>query len=141
MFRRLLRQPIANNGSQLRDHQANERTFLSWTRMGLAFAAMGLALGRLSMIDRFFATYEHRNENASNTSNPASKPKFLTEEILLASQVCQVSSVWTFGYGIFRYLSVRHHLLRGQFVPALWGPIIGTGGLLGLWGLTATYSR
>lgn len=51
---------VLNNGSQLRDHLANERTFLSWTRMGLAFAAMALALGRLGMIDHVFSTTQLR---------------------------------------------------------------------------------
>ncbi|KAK6599991.1 enolase [Botrytis cinerea] len=38
----LFTKPIANTGSVARDHLANERTFLSWTRSGLAFVALAL---------------------------------------------------------------------------------------------------
>ncbi|KAJ5263503.1 hypothetical protein N7478_011108 [Penicillium angulare] len=51
-LRRVIPARVANNGSQQRDHHANERTFLSWTRAGLGFAAMALALDRLEAIDR-----------------------------------------------------------------------------------------
>ncbi|KOS39617.1 hypothetical protein ACN38_g9539 [Penicillium nordicum] len=64
LFRRLLSQPVANKGSELRDHQANERTFLSWNRFGLAFAAMSLALARLDIIDNIF-NRKHREETAA----------------------------------------------------------------------------
>lgn len=52
VLRRLIPARVANTGSQQRDHHANERTFLSWTRAGLGFAAMALALDRLEAIDR-----------------------------------------------------------------------------------------
>ncbi|KAF7131233.1 hypothetical protein CNMCM5793_004283 [Aspergillus hiratsukae] len=55
LWRRILPQRVANTGAQLRDHQANERTFLSWTRMGLGFAAMALALGRLDAVDHMIS--------------------------------------------------------------------------------------
>lgn len=52
VLRRFIPARVANTGSQQRDHHANERTFLSWTRAGLGFAAMALALDRLEAIDR-----------------------------------------------------------------------------------------
>jgi uncharacterized membrane protein YidH (DUF202 family) len=141
-FKSLLSKPVANNGSQLRDHQANERTFLSWTRMGLAFAAMSIALGRLGLIDHLIHSnyspdYNNNNNNNNNNTKdkttPADKPK--TQPIhsaeILASQICQILSGWSFGYGFFRYISVRRNLLRGRFVPALWGPVFMTFGSIG----------
>ena len=41
---------------------------------------------------------------------------------LVASRICQATSIWSFGYGIFRYLSVRKNLLQGHFVLVIWGP-------------------
>jgi uncharacterized membrane protein YidH (DUF202 family) len=155
LFRRLLPKPVANTGSQLRDHQANERTFLSWTRMGLAFAAMGLAVGRLGLIEHLFnppvsvegderpvvqqTPAQTLGSGASTVSarmqgTPRPSSKERTSPDLLASRLCQAISVWSFGYGIFRYLSVRRNLAKGQFVPAIWGPVVMTAGTLGVIG-------
>ncbi|KAL4963660.1 YidH family protein [Aspergillus stella-maris] len=151
LFRRLLPKPVANNGSQLRDHQANERTFLSWTRMGLAFAAMGLAVGRLGLIEQFFNNTHHvqqnqlqRNQQESESesesiseSKSAPTPTIKTTPDILASRFCQVISIWSFGYGLARYLTVRRNLGRGVFVPAFWGPVFMTAGTLGVVGVLA----
>ncbi|KAJ5906110.1 uncharacterized protein N7473_003026 [Penicillium subrubescens] len=56
LLRRLLPTRIQNTSSQQRDHHANERTFLSWTRAGLGFAAMALALDRLDKIDQVLSS-------------------------------------------------------------------------------------
>ncbi|KAB8229461.1 hypothetical protein ETB97_007420 [Aspergillus alliaceus] len=137
---------VTNTGSQLRDHLANERTFLSWTRMGLAFAAMGLALGRLSMIDHVFNTqWNNQRIESSNETAKLTKPtqrqdterefKSPGRNDILASQFCWTISVWSFGYGICRYVSVRRTLLLGRFVPAIWGPVLMTCGSLGSLGV------
>ncbi|KAJ9228163.1 hypothetical protein DTO166G5_8798 [Paecilomyces variotii] len=162
-IRRLLPKPIANSGSELRDHLANERTFLSWTRMGLAFAAMALALGRLSLIDRMVnerwgkgggGTIIINDNNSTNPSDHNGKLLSSTSDRnkakakaaagipnsdsagtgadLVASRVCQGISIWCFGYGLYRYVAVRNHLMRGVFVPGIWGPILMTGGSLGV---------
>lgn len=145
---------VANNGSQLRDHQANERTYLSWTRMGLAFAAMALALGRLDIIENMLNPHSDmgvlagsaqgtRQLPESKSSSPAqssfpqtsgatSAPRKAHD--LVASRLCQVISVWSLGYGIFRYLSVRRNLLQARFVPAIWGPVFMTCGTLVVFG-------
>jgi hypothetical protein len=153
LFRRLVPKPIANTGSQLRDHQANERTYLSWTRMGLAFAAMALAFCRLNIIDHIFnphwsiklpepspegpqfaikATGPSRERGLENYGTKF-QPRNMND--LAASRFCQAISIWSFGYGIFRYLSVRKNLLQGYFVPAIWGPVLMTCSTLGVLGI------
>lgn len=138
--------PVANDGSQLRDHLANERTFLSWTRMGLAFAAMALALGRLGIIDHVFNTQwnkELSNETAKSTSlrkgrdtdDHGLKVQVAGTNDILASQLCWTISACSFGYGICRYVSIRRTLLQGRFVPAIWGPVLMTCGSLGSLGI------
>lgn len=141
----LFPKPVLNNGSQLRDHLANERTFLSWTRMGLAFAAMALALGRLGMIDHVFTKYNAQLSNNITNISPetATKTKQTIsaadkdnhdrksfsaggQSDILASQLCWTISIGSFGYGIFRYVSVRRTLIQGRFVPAIWGPVLMT---------------
>ncbi|EEA25299.1 hypothetical protein TMatcc_006477 [Talaromyces marneffei ATCC 18224] len=132
---RLFPKPVLNNGSQLRDHLANERTFLSWTRMGLAFAAMALALGRLGMIDHVFYNTQFGNNSVSKEIKPAIgsdkdnhdvKSPSAGQSDILASQLCWTISIGSFGYGIFRYVSVRRTLIQGRFVPAIWGPVLMT---------------
>ncbi|EED21146.1 conserved hypothetical protein [Talaromyces stipitatus ATCC 10500] len=142
--------PVLNNGSQLRDHLANERTFLSWTRMGLAFAAMALALGRLGMIDQVFNTAQIQlgsdtNNNISKETTTKTNPNTVSNQAqdptttrvnikslsagksdILASQLCWTISIGSFGYGILRYVSVRRTLMQGRFVPAIWGPVLMT---------------
>jgi uncharacterized membrane protein YidH (DUF202 family) len=152
LFRRILPRPIANTGSELRDHLANERTFLSWTRMGLTFAAMALALSRLTIIDHIFnpqwstestqptpkgwqfaiKSISPSSERDTGTYGTKSQPRYMND--LVASQICQAISIWSLGNGIFRYLSIRKNLLQGRFVPAIWGPILVTCSTLGVLG-------
>ena len=153
LFRRLLPKPVSNNGSQLRDHQANERTFLSWNRMGLAFVAMSLALTRLDIIDNVFNRKCREEATEARTSivqavsrgkdigtaqfSVAEQTRLLggTDD-LLASRICQAISMWSFGYSIARYVTVRRNLLLGRYVPAIWGPLLITCGSLAVFGIT-----
>lgn len=131
--------------------------------MGLAFAAMALALGRLSLIDRMVNERwggkggggtiikdnnstnpsDHNGTLLSSTSDRnKAKAKAAagipisdspgTGADLVASRVCQGISIWCFGYGLYRYVAVQNHLMRGVFVPGIWGPILITGGSLGV---------
>jgi hypothetical protein len=153
LFRRLVPKPVANNGSQLRDHQANERTFLSWNRMGLAFAAMSLALTRLDLIDNVFnPKYREEAPTAPTTSmqavsgNHTNSAQFSMagetscllgdRNDLVASRICQAISMWSFGYSVVRYVSVRRNLLLGRYVPAIWGPLLITCGSIAVFGIT-----
>ncbi|KAJ6028613.1 hypothetical protein N7540_004189 [Penicillium herquei] len=153
-LRRVIPARVANNGSQQRDHHANERTFLSWTRAGLGFAAMALALDRLEAIDRVLCSKfglgplgpsQDQNLNPNQSQDSADRDsKNLTQAIpsvqslpgslahaFPASRLCQVLGVWCLGYGFFRYWSMRRYLLVGQFVPAFWGPVFMTCGSFG----------
>ena len=134
--------PVANNGSQLRDHLANERTFLSWTRMGLAFAAMALALGRLGIIDHVFNAQwkkdlakSREQQGIANTDSHEDRLPLTGANDILAGKLCWIISSWSFGYGIFRYISIRQTLLSGRFVPAIWGPVLMTCGSVGSIGI------
>lgn len=160
-LRRLLPSRVANTGSQQRDHHANERTFLSWTRAGLGFAAMALALDRLDAIDRLLTSklglgsvvsppreavhlpFQHDGQAVNkephggfDTSTPTSTSTLQFNKMgptalsnaFSASRLCQLLGLWSLGYGFFRYWSMRRYLLKGQFVPAFWGPVLMTTG-------------
>ncbi|KAJ5267150.1 hypothetical protein N7478_009958 [Penicillium angulare] len=146
-LRRLIPARVANNGSQQRDHHANERTFLSWTRAGLGFAAVGLAMDRIAAIDHVMAgrfglgqaeppaqIQQSTKEQQEQTLEPRSNPKTALGALskhFTTSRICQLIGVWCLGYGFFRYWSIRRYLLRGEFVPAFWGPVFMTCGSLG----------
>ncbi|KAJ5221150.1 uncharacterized protein N7469_010037 [Penicillium citrinum] len=142
-FRRLIPARVANTGSQQRDHHANERTFLSWTRAGLGFAAMALALDRLEAVDRLIhkqlglagkpleePLVPMKREQPVNDNSAASQLAMLKNG-LTASRICQSLGAWCLGYGFFRYWSMRRYLLVGKFVPAFWGPVFMTVGSFG----------
>lgn len=158
LLRRLLPTRIQNTSSQQRDHHANERTFLSWTRAGLGFAAMALALDRLDKIDQVLSSKlnlgailspqthvqdqqpkssANKNKDASAPTStlyysPGSSPSSLVSlESFSAARLCQLLGLWSLGYGFFRYWSMRRYLLQGQFVPAFWGPVLMTAGSFG----------
>ncbi|OJJ29736.1 hypothetical protein ASPWEDRAFT_32974 [Aspergillus wentii DTO 134E9] len=104
--------------------------------MGLAFGALSLALSRLGMIDRVFNSHlikpaETQSSNKQEAGSSERTSQSIDQERVLASRVCQGLSAWSFAYGFFRYMSVRQKLLRGSFVPALWGPALMTGGSIG----------
>jgi hypothetical protein len=108
--------------------------------MGLAFAAMALALGRLGMIDHVFHNTQFGNNTTTTiskeTATAASQKQSTTstdktdiksgQSDVLASQLCWTISIGSFGYGILRYVSVRRTLIQGRFVPAIWGPVLMT---------------
>lgn len=145
LIRRVIPARVANTGSQQRDHHANERTFLSWTRAGLGFAAMALALDRLDAIDRLLQSKlglgdlqpslpERQVANKEPKNPPAQAPKTsvaLLANGLSATRLCELLGVWCLGYGFYRYWSMRRYLMIGQFVPAFWGPVFMTVGSFG----------
>ncbi|CRL28917.1 Protein of unknown function DUF202 [Penicillium camemberti] len=119
IFRRLLSQPVANNGSELRDHQANERTFMSWN----------LAASKTSSEANSDGTLSNRQ-----TENTPIVPEYANDHV--ASHVCQVISIWSFGYSLAQYTSTRRNLLLRRYVPSIWGPVFVTLGSLGMYGIT-----
>ncbi|KAH2978232.1 hypothetical protein KXW58_004935 [Aspergillus fumigatus] len=116
---------------------------------------MALALGRLDAIDRILSSALSSTksdllviaENAgagagagalrSGNNSPEQQPNQISMYFgngVSTAMLCQAISVWSFGYGIIRYLCVRRNLLKGQFTPAIWGPAFMTCGCLGVFG-------
>jgi putative membrane protein len=92
----------------LRDHLANERTLLAWTRTALAAAALGFVVAKI----RF-------------TEGP---PFELTAPIHSVSRVAGAAFVF-FAFamealGIWRYLDLRRRLRGGPFRPLGWVMIV-----------------
>ncbi|KAE9985651.1 hypothetical protein EG328_007065 [Venturia inaequalis] len=145
---RILPKAVPNSGSTLRDHHANERTFLAWTRTGIGFAAMALALGRLEYVDRVMASALSSSISTppplSSSPDHAQKSSDIVAEVekgMTAPRICQAISMYAFTYGLFRYVSVQRQLVKGLYVPGVWGPVVLTVGSLGIFGMLSVHAE
>ncbi|KAM0144882.1 hypothetical protein ACHAP3_000001 [Botrytis cinerea] len=100
----LFTKPIANTGSVARDHLANERTFLSWTRSGLAFVALGVALAKLNALEALSPALKHDHDDLG-----------------LPSAALVGSGGGCLSYGTMRYFSSLRLLQKGLFRPNIAG--------------------
>ncbi|KAH6680365.1 hypothetical protein B0J14DRAFT_578483 [Halenospora varia] len=96
--------PIANTGSVARDHLANERTFLSWTRTGLGFVALGVALAKLDALEALSPALKHDHG-----------------DLKIPSAALVGSGTGCLSYGTLRYFASLRLLKRGLFRPNVAG--------------------
>jgi uncharacterized membrane protein YidH (DUF202 family) len=105
MFPRLLRylraDPLPNTGSLARDLLASERTFLAWSRTGLAFVALGVALEKVEAFAALSPTLLHMEDSRTK----------------LAAGVLVGSGSLFVLHGTQRYFSALRLLQEGKFRP------------------------
>ncbi len=99
----------------VRDHLANERTFLAWTRTGIALVVFGFAIGRFAVAIQEFLEIQGR---ASRTEELSAWFGTVT---IIAGVVLTLA-------GLLRYRHTRRELESGTFKPA--GFIIDLVGIL-----------
>lgn len=137
----LASKPIVNSGSTARDHLANERTFLAWTRTGLGFIALGVALAKLSALESLsLPPSVHRHPSSGlkptssgsrNLSEPGDRGEERDDAALNASAAALVASgTGCLTYGTARYFSSLSLLQKGLFRPNIAGValVAGTAG-------------
>jgi len=98
---------MADNPNRARDHLANERTFLAWTRTGVAIIVFGFAIGRFSIALQEFLHFEGR-------SNAVTSPG-LTAWFGFISIIAGVLLVIA---GLVRYHKARVQIDSDTFEPA-----------------------
>ncbi|KAF2496508.1 hypothetical protein BU16DRAFT_420552, partial [Lophium mytilinum] len=96
--------PIANIGSVARDHLANERTFLAWTRTGLGFVALGVALAKLDALEALSPMLKHDHG-----------------DLKIQATALVASGTGCLTYGTTRYFASLRLLQRGLFRPNIAG--------------------
>ena len=105
MLRRIIStfrtQPLKNTGSLARDLLASERTFLAWTRTGLGFIALGIALEKVEALSAVAPTLLHLED---------SRTKIAAGFLVASGTVCVA-------HGTNRYFSTMRHLQQGLFRP------------------------
>jgi uncharacterized membrane protein YidH (DUF202 family) len=105
MFSRIpyyLRAPaLPNTGSLARDLLASERTFLAWTRTGLGFIALGVALEKVEAFAALSPTLLHLENSRTK----------------LAAGILVASGSGCVAHGTHRYFSTMRLLQEGKFRP------------------------
>jgi len=86
---------VANRGSEARDHLANERTFLAWSRTGLGFVGAGLAY--------FYASTEQRLVDLEKSNVMESTALLIGNGLVFL------------GFATLRYFKTMECLKRGVF--------------------------
>ena len=74
---RLAAPTYKNTGSIARDNLASERTFLAWTRTGLGFVALGIAVERFSR----FELMGFKDDNVRTRSKQSDRSEEHTSEL------------------------------------------------------------
>ncbi|KAE8450886.1 hypothetical protein EG329_005326 [Mollisiaceae sp. DMI_Dod_QoI] len=118
--------PIANTGSVARDHLANERTFLSWTRTGLGFVALGVALAKLDALEALSPTLKHGHG-----------------DLHIPAAALVGSGTGCLTYGTTRYFNSLKLLQQGLFRPNIAGVVLAavTAGLVSAGGIIMVISQ
>ncbi|CCG25784.1 hypothetical protein CORT_0C04110 [Candida orthopsilosis Co 90-125] len=114
---------LPNKGSVARDHLANERTFLSWTRTSLVFVTFGIGfmqfyrLEEKSQCPQISQPLPHPdsttssstslfNHNISNTVIALCRP---------IGGMCIILGILTILFGMYRYFTVQRALMKQEF--------------------------
>lgn len=116
MFRLLRSSPLKNTGSLARDLLASERTFLAWTRTGLGFIALGVALEKVEAFAAISPTLLHL-EN--------SRTKLAAGVLVGSGSACVAHGTW-------RYFVVMRALQDGMFRPNVSGVAIVAAASVGI---------
>ena len=97
--------PLPNTGSLARDLLASERTFLAWTRTGLGFIALGVALEKVEAFAALSPTLLHLENSRTK----------------LAAGILVASGSGCVAHGTQRYFSTVRLLREGKFRPNVAG--------------------
>jgi uncharacterized membrane protein YidH (DUF202 family) len=122
----LTSKPIANTGSVARDHLANERTFLAWTRTGLGFVALGVALAKLDALEALSPSLKHGHG-----------------DLHIPAAALVGSGAGCLTYGTTRYFNGLKLLQEGLFRPNVLGVVLAsvTAGLVAGGGIMMVISQ
>ena len=96
---------MADQTTRTREHLANERTFLAWTRTGIALLGVGFLVAKL------------RLELVPGAAGG------LNDQVTLGA-LFAVSGLATVVFALARYTSTRKAIERGDFSPLGWGAIV-----------------
>ncbi|CAK9442244.1 uncharacterized protein LODBEIA_P59870 [Lodderomyces beijingensis] len=107
---------LANKGSVARDHLANERTLLSWTRTSLTFLTFGVGFMQFFRLEQ--------KTQCSDLAQPLPPSASLYDHDVTSSVIalcrpigamCVIMGILTLIFGGVRFFHVQSMLLNDQF--------------------------
>jgi len=110
---------IPVSGSNVRDHLANERTFLAWARTSLVFVGSGIGLHQ-------FYQYAFAQGFSEDDSQYRDDIRQLRMNVTTASGSLVLIGFGTLSYAAMRYFSVFRALKGNKFIPNTFGVSIFT---------------
>jgi len=93
------------SANRVRDHLANERTFLAWVRTGVAIVVFGFAIGRFAIAIRQFMQMQGRTFQTAGLT-------------VWFGAISIFGGVLLTLAGLLRYRRTRDQLEAGKFEPA-----------------------
>lgn len=90
---------------RVRDHLANERTFLAWVRTGIAIVVFGFAIGRFAIAIRQFLKWQGQQARGTGIS-------------VWFGTIAIIAGVLLTLAGLVRYRRTREEVETGGFRPA-----------------------
>ena len=94
---------VPDDDGHVREHLANERTLLSWIRLGLSSAAFGFVVARFGLYLRELAAFESRPEAGRGA-------EIIGVGLVLLGMVCV-------GAGTMRYFSTEREIKARSYAP------------------------
>jgi putative membrane protein len=92
---------------RIREHQANERTFLAWLRTSIALIGFGFAIAR-------FGLFLRQLDSVVNQQQPIPHPVFNSENLGISLVVL---GIVTIVFAAWRYNQVYRQIEREEYYP------------------------
>jgi putative membrane protein len=92
---------------RIREHQANERTFLAWVRTSIALIGFGFAIARFGLFLRQF-------DAATVQKIPAAHPVFNSENLGISLVML---GIMTIAFAVWRYEQIYRQIQREDYKP------------------------
>lgn len=111
--------PSPDDAARAREHLANERTLLAWTRTSLTLIGLGFVVARFGLFVR-------------ELENPGSQPRLRASVVIGISLVA--AGLVTGAASVVRFFRARAQIDEGRFRAEYWPELLLTGvvGVLGV---------
>ncbi|RUT09944.1 membrane protein [Dulcicalothrix desertica PCC 7102] len=92
---------------RIREHQANERTFLAWMRTSIALIGFGFAIAR-------FGLFLRQLNAATTQQTPIPHPVFNSENLGISLVVLGIATI---AFAVWRYDQIFQQIQREDYKP------------------------
>ena len=119
---------VQNTGSTARDHLANERTYLAWTRTSLGLIALGIGVERFERFRADMQVQAQARDGASPSPESQAEHERQIQRGRQLAGTLLATGVATLVAGTWRYYATLRDLQAGVFRPNVHGVALVTVG-------------